>query len=219
MTNVESLVQSESLAFFGRVNASISHELKNIMAIISETSGLMGDLCEIAEDGGQYDPKTFKNLSASITEEIQRGFVTIKQMNRFAHSMDSFFADVKIVDLVELMLSLSSFVSYSSNVSLTLPKDKSLTISSSPFLLELLIYEALIFGYKRNGKRKDIAVSVSELSGGGVGIRFENITESGDEVYIKDNIIHVAKAIGVSIDEKMNPCIIDMVIPKEINEK
>ncbi len=34
---------NEDLVFFGKVNASISHELKNILAIISEAAGLLND--------------------------------------------------------------------------------------------------------------------------------------------------------------------------------
>ena len=41
---------NEDLTFFGKVNASISHELKNILAIISETAGLLGDLVHLAAD-------------------------------------------------------------------------------------------------------------------------------------------------------------------------
>ena len=38
MDNAKDLFGYDSLAFFGKVNASISHELKNVMAIISEKS-------------------------------------------------------------------------------------------------------------------------------------------------------------------------------------
>jgi hypothetical protein len=34
------LLFEEGLSFFGQINASISHELKNILATVSETSGL-----------------------------------------------------------------------------------------------------------------------------------------------------------------------------------
>ena len=37
MDKADDLLKYDSLVFFGKVNASISHELKNIMAIISET--------------------------------------------------------------------------------------------------------------------------------------------------------------------------------------
>ena len=40
MATQKDLFCYESLGFFGKVNASISHELKNVMAIISETAGL-----------------------------------------------------------------------------------------------------------------------------------------------------------------------------------
>ncbi|MEE4112297.1 MAG: hypothetical protein V2I40_05740, partial [Desulfobacteraceae bacterium] len=56
MDNAKDWFGYDSLAFFGKVNASISHELKNVMAIISETAGLLGDLSEMARGGGSVDP-------------------------------------------------------------------------------------------------------------------------------------------------------------------
>ena len=88
MDNADDLLKYDSLAFFGKVNASISHELKNIMAIISETAGLLGDLADLASTGNPVEPDVLKNCAGSIMEEIQRGFSTIRQMNRFSHSID-----------------------------------------------------------------------------------------------------------------------------------
>jgi signal transduction histidine kinase len=82
----------DGLAFFGRVNASISHELKNVMAIISETAGLLGDLSDMAATGSPVPPDMLKSCTGSIMEEIQRGFTVIRQMNRFAHSIDTPYA-------------------------------------------------------------------------------------------------------------------------------
>ena len=33
------------LQFFGKMTASISHEIKNVMAIINESAGLLDDYC------------------------------------------------------------------------------------------------------------------------------------------------------------------------------
>ena len=44
--SAEDLITASHLAFVGRVTASLSHEVKNTLAIISESSGLMGDLLE-----------------------------------------------------------------------------------------------------------------------------------------------------------------------------
>jgi hypothetical protein len=59
MDNVKDWFGYDSLAFFGKVNASISHELKNVMAIISETAGLLGDLSEMARGGHPSIPICF----------------------------------------------------------------------------------------------------------------------------------------------------------------
>jgi hypothetical protein len=74
MDNVKDWFGYDSLAFFGRVNASISHELKNVMAIISETTGLLGDLSEMASTGNTHRPDMLTSCTDSIVEEIQRGF-------------------------------------------------------------------------------------------------------------------------------------------------
>ena len=89
----------DSLKFFGRVNASISHELKNIMAIISESAGLLSDLSDMAATGSPIDPNMLKNTAESIMEEIQRGFATIRQMNRFSHSVDNPIVNVDLAGL------------------------------------------------------------------------------------------------------------------------
>ncbi|MBW1849305.1 MAG: sensor histidine kinase, partial [Deltaproteobacteria bacterium] len=41
MSSLKESLSNEDLIFFGKINASISHELKNVLAIISETAGLL----------------------------------------------------------------------------------------------------------------------------------------------------------------------------------
>jgi len=49
-----------ALKFFGKMTASISHELKNVLAIINENAGLLEDLCAMAEKGRPVDPVRIK---------------------------------------------------------------------------------------------------------------------------------------------------------------
>ena len=86
MNNTTDFGSNYDLTFFGKVNASISHELKNNMAIISEAAGLLQDLTEMATKGQKVELEMLKTCSQDIVEEIQRGFTTIKQMNKFSHS-------------------------------------------------------------------------------------------------------------------------------------
>jgi hypothetical protein len=103
----------DGLAFIGAVNASISHELKNVFAIASETSGLMGDLVELAQEaaaarteGGGLDMDRFAVLCRRINEQMRRGNGILKTMNRFAHSVDEPLAEVDPADTAELMVRL-----------------------------------------------------------------------------------------------------------------
>ena len=40
----EELYRVKEIGFMGKVTASLSHEIKNTLAIINESAGLMGDL-------------------------------------------------------------------------------------------------------------------------------------------------------------------------------
>jgi len=38
------------IAFFGRITAGVTHELKNVLAIVNESSGLMQDLLALSKE-------------------------------------------------------------------------------------------------------------------------------------------------------------------------
>jgi hypothetical protein len=106
----------EGLAFFGRVSAVISHDLKNVMATISETAGLLGDLVDLAGEGRALDPNELKSCSETIIDEIQRGYVTIGLLNAFAHSADQPLKEVDLAEMVTLAVNLSQCLSYARRV-------------------------------------------------------------------------------------------------------
>ena len=110
MSNLIEFQNNEDLAFFGKVNASISHELKNILAIISEAAGLLNDLTEMATKGQNFELEMMKTCSQDIVEEIQRGFTTIKRMNVFSHSMDNPLKRVNLIEVLDLIIHLAVFL-------------------------------------------------------------------------------------------------------------
>lgn len=141
------LVNKQGLRFFGSVNASISHELKNIFAIISETAGFLNDLTQLSKQGKHFDLSLLENCSNSIAEEIERGFDTIRQMNQFAHSVDDPVRETSLADTLTLAVKLTKFLSY---VKKTHLDDAALdtTVFTSPFLLQTLAYRILSSLYR-----------------------------------------------------------------------
>ena len=117
MSNGTEFDRREDLVFFGKINASISHELNNVMAIIAEAAGFLEDLTKIAQKKG--DPVQLDMLqtcSREILEEIHRGFDTIQQMNRFAHSVDNDVKQINLTEVITLMIHIAGFLSIAAKV-------------------------------------------------------------------------------------------------------
>jgi hypothetical protein len=85
--------------FIGKVTASATHEIRNVLAIVKESAGLISDLVHASGTGGGA-PHADRLLKAAgrIDAQVARGADIVTHLNRFAHSMDE---DVRRVDLDE----------------------------------------------------------------------------------------------------------------------
>jgi hypothetical protein len=170
-SHTSDLVQKQGLQFFGSVNASISHELKNIFAIISETAGFLNDLTQLSKQGKPFDLSLLENCSSSIAEEIERGFDTIRQMNRFAHSVDDPVSDVRISDALTLAVKLCGFLSFARKTRLEEPAEDR-TVFTSPFLFQSLIYRTLSALYRSMDPKGELTLAVKDTDSSGVTLIF-----------------------------------------------
>ena len=80
---VEELSRVKEIGFMGKVAASLSHEIKNTLAIINESVGLMGDLLQkdTPDDWPPY--ARLNDLMASIEEQVQRSAAIVKRLKNF----------------------------------------------------------------------------------------------------------------------------------------
>ena len=192
------LLFEEGLSFFGHINASISHELKNILATVSETSGLISDLIEVSESGKPLDLNAIKHSSQEIGEEIQRAFVTIKQMNTFAHSVDNSFSETSIVDTLDLVINLSQFLSYASQVEFFKQEFSNIKIFTCPFLLQDLLYQVLSFSYKTVGHKGTIRISLHNEEKS-ASIIIDNMKLDENTVLPDKRMLKIAEVLGIVI--------------------
>jgi signal transduction histidine kinase len=141
----DSIGQS-GLQFFGRVSASISHELKNVLAIINENAGLLEDLTFAAQRGAAIDPDRLNKTAQNFLKQIHRADEILKNMNRFAHSVDEFCLQVNLYEVATLVANLAGRLAAMRKVSLiTTSPQEPITLTSNPFLLENLIWLCLDF--------------------------------------------------------------------------
>jgi C4-dicarboxylate-specific signal transduction histidine kinase len=131
---------AQELRYFGKVTASISHELKNVLAILNEHAGLLQDFTAMAEQGQPLDVERIQRLSASMVTQIGRGDMIVKRMNRFAHSTDHDCGAVVLDDLVTMVVELFARIAATRGVTVEVKTGASgVSITTHPFILETLL--------------------------------------------------------------------------------
>jgi C4-dicarboxylate-specific signal transduction histidine kinase len=140
-TRIDQLTRARQLSFMGKITASLSHEIKNTLAIISQSAGLMGDLLDQSPPAEWATLPRLKSITASIEDQVQRSGALVKQLNRLAHSMDKALVAVDLNDLVQDITKLMQRLARLQNVDLEArPAAAPVPIISDPFRVQYLLF-------------------------------------------------------------------------------
>lgn len=148
---------------FGSISASISHELKNTLAIINENAGLLEDLSFMTGKGLPLDPARLKSIAANIGKQIQRADGIIRNMNRLAHSTDEAVKSIDLGDILVLIVALSSRFAAMKSVLLSFtPPLQPIFVTTHLFYFQNLIWLCLKEICERSGVEKEIMLSLKQ---------------------------------------------------------
>lgn len=163
MPNEGHVLGVAGLRFFGKMTASISHEIKNTLSIMNESAGLLDDLTVMAEKGMPLDPVRIKSHAGKIMKQIQRADGIVKLMNRFAHSVDEPVKSVDLFDMMEFVAALSARFASMRGVHLATPRpEKPITVQTNPFFLNHVLWMCLDFAMDKAGKGQTLVLAVGE---------------------------------------------------------
>jgi len=156
----------ESLAFFGAVTASVSHELNNVLAIMDQTTGLLEDRLTTKSDDIHFPSTKLEKVVNSLQHQAQRGLDLIKRLNRFAHSADvpelTFEVNQTLDNLVQLTCRLARLKGAGLEIQ---PFQEPLNINSNPFILQQVVFAAIMRALQEARKGDIIVVSVNRRDG------------------------------------------------------
>ena len=174
------MITETGLQFFGRMSASISHEIKNVLAIVNENAGLLEDFCLMADRGIPIDPARLKIMAGKVKQQISRADGITKNMNLLAHSIDQTVTTVDLAQTIELLIALTARIAAlrGVKVDLQLPGGP-LTISTAPFFLMNLLWLCLEFAMDAGGDLKRVEL-VTERTKNGAKIRFRQLAGLSD---------------------------------------
>jgi C4-dicarboxylate-specific signal transduction histidine kinase len=140
----DSLPGAADLRFFGAVGASISHEMKNVLAIINEMVGLLDDLSRMAATGRPLEPERLQSMTGRMQAQVARGDGIMRGLNRFCHSVDRPRDTLDLTDLTGFVADLAKRRAALREVTLeTPPPPQPQRVTANAFALEHLIWACL----------------------------------------------------------------------------
>jgi C4-dicarboxylate-specific signal transduction histidine kinase len=168
------------VAFFGRITAAFTHDMKNVLAIIKESAGLMGDLLSLIESSTFPHKERFVRSLTMIETQTTRGVELSNRLNRFAHSPDEAVAVVELNEILGQIIYLAERFARLKRVTLSLnPHGQDVPVVVSPVRLQMAVFGCLecCWGFMAAGGKISLSV---EQRGQEAIIRFA--CESGADV-------------------------------------
>ena len=159
--------REEDLAFFGKISASLSHELNNVLTIIDEYNGLLGDLLLFVEHGRAIDQGKLKGISQQISKQIGRGSRLITRLNKFSHSVDHPITSFDLANLLTDLLALCRRFASLKKAHLEMDfKEDSIPIESNPFHIQHVIFLCIQFALAVRMENNRITVCLEKHGSG-----------------------------------------------------
>ena len=166
------------LKFFGKMTASISHEIKNVLAIINENAGLLEDFVLMADRGMAIEPQRLKKMSQTVMKQVRRADTIAKNMHRLAHSVDESVGTVDLNDMLELLVALSNRFASMRGVDVLLKRiEGQINLRTSPFLLMNLLWLCLDYAMDAANEGKTVEL-VSQKTEAEIQVFFKGLGDA-----------------------------------------
>ncbi len=158
------------MRFIGKIIAGFTHEIKNYIAIINESTGLMGDMMKLGKLS-ETDLPAYLDIIHSIEDHIDKTNLHFRYLNRFAHRMDTPTSSFRIDECVEELIALVTRFANQKRIRVIQDVGSEFPpLTSNPSLLQLVMFSYIDKGIMELDQGSSIRVRTS-ASDGGVSIR------------------------------------------------
>lgn len=165
-------------ALFGRLVAGSTHELTNVLNIIGELAGLQDDILRDVTIGQAPDPTRLAQLADRIHHQAARGQELLRQLNRFAHTVDHTEEAYDVGDMLESLVALGERFARLGRTQLELrPPLEDVTVVGDPFAMFVAVFACVDAALDASDATRRVRL-LAERASGGVRIT----VESGDPI-------------------------------------
>ena len=99
--------QHPEAAFLAAMTASATHEVRNVLAIIKESAGLVEDLVRVFGQRGTLNEEKISQAVGRIEAQVKRGADLLTNLNRLSHTLDQDLDRVELAREAEQVVFLS----------------------------------------------------------------------------------------------------------------
>ena len=136
--------EDREAAFVAEVTAGTTHEIRNILAIVKESAGLIEDLIHAFNKRGSLDQEKLTRSLGRIDAGVARGTEILSNLNRFAHSLDDAQAEIDVTREIQQVASLCQFRARRKRHLLQVqPGGQNLKVVVDPFRFQMSLFAAV----------------------------------------------------------------------------
>lgn len=163
-------LREAQLRFIGKILATLSHELKNHLAIIKEFSGLIQDLAEVEKTPAEGPAGQYVSSVRSIHRQIDKTLELLRYFSRFSHRMDASRSVYGVNEAVEELLALIHRIANQKKILLETDFHEALPqITGNPALLQFSLFRLIEDAMGRFEKNGSLVLR-TELTGAAITI-------------------------------------------------
>ena len=160
MEPLNDTLDAACLQVFGKISAAVSHDLKNVLAIVNENAGLLDDLALRAAKGGEIPLDRLNVATTRMLKQVKRGDAVLKNLNRFAHTTDAPLLQGNVAETVALMVDLAGRQAAMRETVITVAPDAAM-ISTCLVYLESFVYLLLRHALEVLPRKESVEIAVA----------------------------------------------------------
>lgn len=167
----------------GKITAAMTHEIKNVLAIIRESAGLAQDILSVVEDTAFPQKQKFSKIMDKIDNQVQRGADIVSALNSFAHLPDYEVRNEDLNSVIEQMMILSQKLSRTNGIKILIENDTMpVFMKADPLEIRMTLYSAVELLAPLLGRGSEIRIKSMKSESGspllGLFVKSSNLDQS-----------------------------------------
>lgn len=201
--------QFDKSLFFGKVTASVAHDLQNVLAIVKETSGLIQDILQISQN--TLPPEVTEKLTRSnlsIQKQISRGVSITSGLNGFAHTADSAQENIDVMLVLKRVIFLTQRIFQHQAINIKIEDCDTLpTTLTDPLIFQMLIFNSIQFLGAFAAKQSVLNIRVNNKTDINIDINHDtdHTTDSSEQHEMWQSLCQTGDKINVELNFSKNP--------------